>query len=357
MDDRNIAEKGNAEDITAAGGIGPALPRIGAAPGRIGVRHEWDRLEEVIVGSPALLTVPGYYPTLDFGFDYQAGNEEWVRQYGGTPLAGIDPDFYQAVCEQSEGLVSVLEARDIRVHRHDPALLSPEEMALMSDLQKGYNFLFPRDPVLVIGNHVIETALKMPMRTREKFIVREIFRPLLEADPRVRYASVPAVSPSFPRQDGIYLEGGDVMLNGTEIYVGHSGNGTSEAGVRWLQAYLGPEYTVHQIEIDAFQHLDCVLSLIRPGLAIRCPDAFKGDFPDSLSGWDFINLPREEAKRLACNVFVLDKDSVIIDQSFPQLRQELESRGVTVISVPFDAVTQMGGGFRCSHHPIQRVAE
>lgn len=321
----------------------------------VSVNYEWDKLEEVILGSPKKLTVPGNYPTIKFGFDYQKGNEEWIEKYGGQEMAEIDSNFYQKIVTQSNNLAKILESYDIKVHRHNPELLTSEELEFMSNLEKGHNFLYPRDPVIVIGNHVIEAALKLPMRTKEKFIVRKIFHRILENDTNVHYVSVPSVSPSFPTKGGIYLEGGDVMLNGHEIYVGHSGNASNKAGIEWLQNYLGDEYTVHQIEIKDFQHLDCVLSLIRPDLAIRCPDAFVGSLPNSLKNWDFIDVPLEDAKKLACNVFVIDQNTVIIDERFKYLKDELKKRNVKVISIPFDAIAQMGGGFRCSHHPIRRI--
>ena len=321
----------------------------------VSVNYEWDKLEEVILGSPKKLTVPGNCSTIKFGFDYQSDNEEWIEKYGGQEMAQIDPAFYKKLVKQSDNLAKILESHNIKVHRHDPGLLTPEELAFMSQLERGYNFLYPRDPVIVIGNHIIETALKLPMRTREKFIVRKVFSKLIENDSDAQYVSVPSVSPSFPIKGGLYLEGGDVMLNGKEIYVGHSGNASSKAGIEWLRKYLGDEYTVHQIEINDFQHLDCVLSLIRPGLAVRCPSAFVGNLPDSLKDWDFIDVPIEDAKQLACNVFILDQNTVIIDERFKYLENELTKRGIRVTSIPFDAITQMGGGFRCSHHPIRRI--
>ncbi|MFO8164765.1 MAG: arginine deiminase family protein [Desulfatiglandales bacterium] len=77
--------------------------------------------------------------------------------------------------------------------------------------------------------------------------------------------------------------------------------------------------------------------------------------PESLKNWDFIEVPLEDAKKVACNVFVLDQSTVIIDDRFKYIEKELTKRGIEVISIPFDAVTQLGGGFRCSHHPIRRT--
>jgi len=317
------------------------------------VSHEWDELQEVILGSPKMLTVPGYYPTIEFGFNYSKDNKDWLEKAGGIPMEIADKEFYKQLVMQSDNLEKILKENGVIVHRFDPSVLSKEELEYMQNLEKGFNFLYPRDPVLVIGNNIIETSLKIPMRAREKFIIRKIFSSFLEKDKNIKYVSTPSVSPSF-YDDGLYLEGGDVLVNGYEIYVGFSGNATSISGIDWLKRYLGPKYKVYKIDIKDFQHLDCVMSLVKPGLGIIVKDAIIGELPDSLKKWDFIEVPVEDAKKLAANIFILNKNKVIIDETFTYLKTELEKRGVTVITVPFNAVTQMGGGFRCSHHPIRR---
>jgi hypothetical protein len=167
------------------GGLAEAHGREkGFAP--ICVYHEWDRLDEVILGSAKDLCIPGYSPAIKFGFDYQQGNEDWIRKYGGREMSDVDPAFYKKVVNQVSNLVEILKSRGITVHRHDPVLLTPEELSFMSNIEKGYVFLYPRDPVIVIGNHVIEAALKLPMRTREKFIVRRIFGKLLKYNPDIQ---------------------------------------------------------------------------------------------------------------------------------------------------------------------------
>ncbi len=319
----------------------------------VSVNHEWGKLEEVILGTSEYLTIPGYFRTIDFGFGYNPENRKWIMNYGGVPLETADPANYKKVQHQIETLATMLEERGIRVHRPEPSKLSPEEMAFMADLQKGSTFLFSRDPTIVIGNHIIEASLKLPMRAKETFTARRIIRTILK-EGEAKYAAVPFVSPAFP-DDGIYLEGGDVMLNGSEIYVGNSGNASSEAGIEWLQNYLGSEYNVEEIRLKDFEHLDCVLSLIRPGLGLICPEAIVGELPPSLKDWEFIRVPLEEARKLACNVLVLDEQTVIIDERFGWLGEELRKRGETVIELPYDAVTEFGGGLRCSHHPIRRT--
>ncbi|MBW2636716.1 MAG: amidinotransferase [Deltaproteobacteria bacterium] len=274
-------------------------------------------------------------------------------KYGGVPLEEADPAKYKKVKHQIETLAKVHEDRGIRVHRPEPSRLTPEELAFMSDLQKGSTFLFSRDPTIVIGSRIIEASLKLPMRAKETFTARRIIRTILE-EGSAKYAAVPSVTPAF-EDDGIYLEGGDIILNGSDSYVGNSGNASSRAGIEWLQNYLGFEYDVQEINFKDFQHLDCVLSLIRPGLGLICPEAIVGELPPSLADWEFIPVPLEEARKLACNVLILDEQTVIIDERFGWLGEELRKRGEAVIELPFYAVTEFGGGFRSSHHPIRRT--
>jgi N-dimethylarginine dimethylaminohydrolase len=320
---------------------------------KVSVNYEWGKLEEVVLGTAEYLTIPGYFRTIDSGFGYSPENREWIMNYGGVLLEEADPANYRKVQHQIDALAKVLEDRGIRVHRPEPSRLSLEEMAFMANLQKGSTFLFSRDPTIIIGNRIIEASLKLPMRAKEIFTARRIIRTILK-EGEAEYAAVPSVSPAF-RDDGIYLEGGDVILNGSEIYVGNSGNASSEAGIEWLQIYLGSDYDVEEIRVKNFRHLDRVLSLIRPGLGLICPEGIVGELPPSLADWEFIRVPLEEARKLACNVFVLDEQTVIIDKRFGWLGKELRKRGETVIELPFDAVTEFGGGFRSSHHPIRRT--
>jgi N-dimethylarginine dimethylaminohydrolase len=39
-----------------------------------------------------------------------------------------------------------------------------------------------------------------------------------------------------------------------------------------------------------------------------------------------------------------------------RLIKEIEKRGVTVVPVPFDKPSEIGGGIRCSTHPLVRAA-
>ena len=319
---------------------------------RVEVNHEWGTLKEVIVGHGEDLVIPSFTEAVDFIYD--PAFIELMKKDGGKPASEVEPERTKKVIAQLNNLVKVLEARGIKVHR--PHHLKGHEATYMNDVQKGSMFIYARDPVLVIGNNIIETAIKIPERAKEKFGIRPIIQSILKDSP-AKYVAIPSVSPNFGN-DQIYLEGGDVLLNGYEIYVGNSGKGSNKAGIAWLQNYLGDKYKVHEIKVDSdFEHLDCIMALVRPGLGVLCKEALKGELPDSLKDWDFIDVSKAEAKKLGANLLVLDSKTVIIDKQHHRIGEELKKRGTEVIEIPYDAVATWGGAFRCSHHPIKRESE
>ena len=114
-------------------------------------------------------------------------------------------------------LVRFLQARRIVVHRPRP--LSEEEEDFLSAYGRFGTQFFMRDPILVIGNHVI-----------------------------------------------------DVVLMGQDILVGVNReikSASNDAGIQWLQQYLGDAYRVHAVPLTRdVLHLDDDLAPVRGGLAI-----------------------------------------------------------------------------------------
>lgn len=276
---------------------------------------------------------------------------EFSKKYGGMSLTDVHPESQKKIVEQIEGLVQVLEERGITVHRVRP--MKPEEDQYLDFVQRGRVLIYARDPIMVIGDKVIEASLRYPFQRKERYSMRPILEQALEG----REAHIVSVPPASPHVDetGPFLEGGDVMLNGYDIYVGHSGNASNEAGVQWLRDCLGPDYRVQLVPLsNEFLHLDCVLSLVRPGLGIIYREAFTGGIPESLQDWEFIEITEDEARKLGANIFIIDEKTVIVDAQHQRIAEELRKRDVEVIEIPYDEVATLGGGFRCTYHPLVR---
>ena len=345
----------------ATGGLkssAKTMPRKTSSNGtEVLVDHEWGELKEVVVGLTNLRipskvppSIKNYLPTSSI---------ELIEKNKGQWLQDCNPNLDQQSIEQMNAIISILKERGIIVHQVEK--LSDDETSYLAVNSDAVSQTFPRDPILVIGNKVIETAMLEPYRRKERFAIRRTIEKRLE-NSGSHLVSMPQPDPYQSKSPGDYgpgpyLEGGDVMLVGQDIYVGDSGNASNLAGIRWLSDYLGQDYRVHRVPLSRrFLHLDTTLALPRPGLAIVCQEAFTEGLPKFLNGWKLINVSADDAeKKLGCNGLVLSKESIIIGDNMPDLKKDLETEGLEVITTPIDALTWQGGGFRCWHHPLVRV--
>ncbi|SKA38796.1 N-Dimethylarginine dimethylaminohydrolase [Enhydrobacter aerosaccus] len=331
----------------------------GTFSGRVNVTHEYGVLKEVVVGRAENLQLPTY--SQDFSRQVHYAPEAAKARMG--EMAGqfwqqVDPESYGRAVEQLDHLVRFLEARGVIVHR--PELFTAEQRALWSSLSTVNMQIFVRDPMVVIGNNVIETNLRMPYRNKERFGLQTLLSQLSErTDARIvgMPFQYPVHQDAADQSSGLYLEGGDVFVLGKDILVGYNGRtATSLAGIRWLARYLGDDYRVHPVPLTQdVLHLDDGLALVREGLAIVLVEQFAHGIPEILKGWDLIEVSKFEALNyLAGNGLVLRPGEIVIDARLPHLAEALSARNVTVHTIEYDAVTLWAGGLRCSHHPIVR---
>lgn len=321
--------------------------------GEVSVNHEWGALKEVIIGRGEDLYIPDMSDQIE-KLEADPALKDLIRKNAGKKFADLDPEGSKKIIEQIDRLAEILEKRGVVVHRN--YLYTPEQLDYLWGLQKGGSLLFARDPVVVIGNNIIETALQGPFRRKEKFSIRPILLEAAKAS-NAKYVSMPTASPRMPRDNDSdpFIEGGDVLLNGYEIYVGFSGRATNKVGIEWLKRYLGLKYKVYTIELRPdVLHLDCSIALLKPGLGLLCKGRIKGELPESLRSFDFVEVTEEEAKKFGTNVLVVNENTVIVDEQHKRIAEELRKKGQEVITVPYDAVAFWGGAFRCSHHPLRR---
>jgi len=321
----------------------------------IKVHHEWGTLKEAVVGTAVSLRVPNWSDEYEF---VTPEIQQFVKDNQGSLLKDADPDLYQKSVAQMDAFVELLESLGVIVHRAHP--LTADEEDFLVNFKTGVQQCFTRDPLLVINNNVIETSMREFERRKERFgIRRAIENRLVESN--ANWVSMPQAAPvrgTGGYGPGPFLEGGDVLLMGRDIYAGYSGHASNLAGIEWLQRFLGPEYRVHPIRLKrGFLHLDVVLSLPRPGLAIVCRDAFIDGLPGFLDGWDLIDVSVDDTIRLACSSLVLNEKTYICAAEHEAVAEALTKHGQTVHTVLYDTVSLWGGSFRCSHHPLIRESD
>jgi glycine amidinotransferase len=310
------------------------------------VQHEWDRLRDVIVGiAPA-----------DEIIVFHEDSQRWLspdaaafgRAHSGRRLIEVDAAHAKRIDTQVESLAALLKHEGIVVHR--PERLQAAERVFLAPNGEGAQ-LFARDALIVVGNHAIDASLRLRCRQRERFGLRPHIQRLVARG--ARWSSAPLGSPGAV--DGPFLEGGDVLLNGREIYVGMSGCATDMVGIDWLQALLGESYRVIPVALRSnVLHLDWALSLVKPGLLVYCPERLIDGLPTALRAWDKIELLPAEAERLQTNLLVLAEGRAIAEAGSQRLIEELRRRQVEAIPLPFDGPLSLGGGLRSACQPLLR---
>jgi N-dimethylarginine dimethylaminohydrolase len=311
-----------------------------------GAHHEWGRLREVVIGiSPAEDFVVFHEESMRWQAPPQ---DAFSRRHAGRRLVEIEPEWARRLELQVDALAELVAREGVTVHR--PERLRGSERTFLAPNGEGTQ-LFPRDAMIVVGDHVIESSLRLLCRQRERYGLRPHLQ--RQAAGGARWSSVPLGSPACV--DGPFLEGGDTLLNGYEVYVGMSGCASDMAGIDWLQALLGARYRVIPVALRSnVLHLDCALGLVQPGLLLWCPEKLIDGLPRSLRDWEAIAVSGEEAIRLATNGLILEAGRMIVDAGNARVIGELRRRKVDVIALPFDGPIRVGGGLRGAHHPLWR---
>ncbi|MBL0898232.1 MAG: amidinotransferase [Reyranella sp.] len=311
-----------------------------------GAHHEWGKLREAVIGiSPAEDFVVFHEQSVRW---MPPDVDDFCRANAGRRLIDIDPDWALRCQRQVDALAELVAREGVTVHR--PQRLSGAERTFLAPNGEGLQ-LFPRDAMIVVGEHAIDASLRLICRQRERYGLRSSIQKIVQRG--ARWSTVPLGSPNCV--DGPFLEGGDTLLNGYEIYVGISGCASDLAGADWLQALLGAKYRVIPVAMkSSVLHLDCAMALIKPGLLVYCPQKLIDGLPMSLRSWDKIEVSIDEANLLATNGLVLEEGRVVMDADNKRVIGELRTRDIDVIPLPFDGPIKVGGSMRCAHHPLLR---
>lgn len=283
------------------------------------VDSETAPLRSVIVG----------YPDNFLQVDAEIINET-QRQY----YFGEDAPTAEAVTEQLNGFITVLEARGVEVHQPHPLPYLPDQM-------------MTRDIGVVIGDTFVVTTMAARSRRHEWRGYAHLFERFPEH-----------VKVLFGPED-LVIEGGDVIVDRGKVFVG-IGQRTTLAGAAWLMQ-LVPDYEIVPINLSGLDdgedvlHLDCSFLPVGDGHALIYPDGM-ADIPAALrETYDLIEVTREEQQKLGTNVLSLAPDCVVSRQDSSRINDEMRARGIDVIELPYSEPPKTGGSFRCCTLPLHRA--
>lgn len=331
---------------------------------------EWDRLEEVIVGTMTGARVPRPGPDLH-AVEYPSLNHKNNIPSGPYSQAIIDETN-----EELDALSELLSGMGIIVKRPNPrdnsAVFSTPDWST-----DGYYDYCPRDGFLTVGNTILEAPMVLRSRHFEGDAYRDIFHGY--ADEGARWVAAPK-----PRLlDGMFnpaavmgtrladhepaFDAANILRFGEDIFylVSDSGN---ESGRRWLQAFLGEPYTVHAARnLYASTHVDSTLVPLRPGALLINPSRVTSEnLPSFISDWERIECPElvdtgfvgpvaRASSWIGMNILMLGPGLAVVDRRQPDLIRTLERHGVDVVTSQLTHARTLGGGFHCVTLDIRRI--
>jgi N-dimethylarginine dimethylaminohydrolase len=334
--------------------------------------NEWDQLEEVIVGNP----LRARFPTSDRSTQLAEFPDRSLEEIPQGP-------FPQRIIEETEedlnAFVAALEELGITVKRPETWPHEAKFSTIHWESEGYYNYC-PRDIMLVIGDHIIETPNVIRSRAQESFSYRKMMIDYLKSGAKWYSAPKPMLLDSLfdvdldkptPRNDEPAFDAANILRFGRDLLYLVSGTG-NELGGQWLQTILGDDYRVHFFK-DVYygSHIDSTLVALRPGLMLCNPARLNDDtLPEILKQWDVIYSPPMEntarydadylSKSIASNwidmnLLSINPNLVVVDQDQTGLIKLLEKQGLDVIPLKLRHAKMLGGGFHCVTLDIRRT--
>lgn len=149
------------------------------------------------------------------------------------------------------------------------------------------------------------------------------------------------------------IEGGDVIIGNSTIFVGISQR-TTEAAIEELREFIkekGLKYEVIPIKFDSDNkaHLNCVFNILDKKSALISEYVYDVDkIEEKIKNLYYI--PNESADNLGANVVVIGKKKVICSNT--ETTRILRKAGYKVFYCEYDEMIKLGGGIACSTLPI-----
>ena len=336
--------------------------------------NEWDPLEEVIVGNPLRARSPTADPSTRLA-EFPDRSLKEIPQ-GSFPQRVIDETE-----EDLDAFVAVLKERGVTVKRPQTWPHEASFSTIHWQAHGFYNYC-PRDVMLVIGDHIIETPNVIRSRSQETFSYRSIMVDYLRSGAKWYSAPKPMLLDTLfdvdserpvPRNDEPAFDAANVLRLGRDLIYLVSGTG-NELGGQWLQTILGEEFRVHFLnDVYYGSHIDSTFVALRPGLMLCSPARVNDDtLPDILKQWEVIYSPPMEntgefdadylsksigSNWINMNLFSIDPGLVVVDRDQTALIKLLERKGLDVVPLKLRHSKMLGGGFHCVTLDIRRAGK
>ncbi|MFU8946086.1 dimethylargininase [Mycetocola zhadangensis] len=135
------------------------------------------------------------------------------------------------------------------------------------------------------------------------------------------------------------LDGGDVLVVGARVYVGHGGR-TNAEGIRQLRAIATAHgYDVTVAPVSKALHLKTAMTALPDGTLLGHPDLVDNPafFPH------LIAVPEKEGT----NVVALDSTTILVSKAAPATAELISDLGYTVVSIDISEFEKLEGSLTC----------
>ncbi|GAA4225087.1 glycine amidinotransferase [Actinomadura meridiana] len=367
---------------------------------RLNSFDEWSALSEVIVGSAANYVSHERELSFELFFHENLANDnghrsEWYYPRLSVGTAGartpgrtsIKKRYVEELNEDLDGIVKALESLGVTVLRPmdvDASTARVQTPAWEASVVPPLNV---RDNTLILGDEIIETPPMIRSRYFETQFLTAVFhdyfrqgarwtimpRPLMtDASFDLAYArNATAGGPVEPIDDprpSPYDVGFEMMFDGAQCLrlgrdlVANISTANHAMAVDWLERHLDGRFRVHRVHQLSDSHIDSMVLALRPGTLLVRSEEVAEKLPERLRKWDRIVAPLPEggdfpvyddddlvltSPFIDLNVLSVDPDTVLVNESSPELIRELERHGFTVVPVRHRHRRLFGGGFHC----------
>ena len=227
---------------------------------------------------------------------------------------------------------------------------------------ENYNQIFSRDIAFVIENKIIVSGI-IDERKKEIEGIKNFFSEIKSEN-------------IIKLEEGSRVEGGDVILDGENVYIGYSKDAefnkykvarTNEKAINQIKD-LFPHKKVYSFELNKSDHnarenalhLDCCFQPIGNKKAIIYEGGFKNTedillLINKFGNENLIRISKEEMYNMNSNVFSISENVIVSEISFKRLNNILRELGFIVEEIKFSEIAKMEGLFRCTTLPLQRL--
>jgi len=318
---------------------------------------EWDPLRDVVIGIAQGAQSPRVKDASLHAVEFGASSpEEFAAAKCGPYPAGV----IEETEEDLNALSDALRKLGIRVHRPTTADFASVR-PVGSWRVDGYSAYCPRDTVLTVATHAIETPMAMRHRQDEARVLRHLLTTVQAPVPQLRddlYDRSRLGEPTL-RNDEPVFDAANCLKLGRDILflISNTGN---QAGADWLQEYLGADFRVHAVrDVYSFSHIDSTIVPLRPGLVLLNPDrVHDGNVPPFLRKWDKIYAPEPvelpvlsgwsaASKWIALNLLSLSPELVVVEEHQVPLMRALARHGIESLPIALRHTRTMKGGPHC----------